>query len=112
MCSVLFGFPWVCKGFPLSTSPGDSLVFYHKCVNFPFFPPGSTQVFDINLLHDLALVSDRHSLDFSLTPSVVLVVFGYYGLSGAVLLRSCSWNIPAPYYSGPAAGKSLFSLLC
>ena len=94
MWSVLFGFLWVCKGFPLSTSPsGDSLVSYHKCVDFPFFPPGSTQVFDINLLHDLASVSARHSLDFSLTPSVVLVVFGYYGLPGAVLLRSCTWKI-------------------
>ena len=72
---------------------GDSLESYHKCVNFPFFPPGSTQVFDINLLHDLASVSDRYSLDFSLTPSVVLVIFGYYGLPGAVLLRSCTWKI-------------------
>ena len=86
MSSVLFGFPWVCKGLPLSTFPGDSLVFYHKCVDFPFFPPGFTQVFDINLLHDLALVGDRLSLDLSLTPSVVLVVFGYCGLSGAVIL--------------------------
>ena len=62
-------------------------------MDFPFFPPGSTQVFDINLLHDLASVSDRHSLDLSLTPSVVLVVFGYYGLPGAVLLRPCTWKI-------------------
>ena len=93
MSSVLFGFLWVCKGLPLSTFPGDSLVFYHKCVDFPFFSLGSTQEFDINLLHDLASVSDRCSLDFSLTPSVVLAVFGYYGISGAVLL-------------GPAAGTS------
>ena len=112
MISVLFGIPWVCKGLPLSTSPGDSLVLYHSCVNFPFFPPGFTQVFDINLLHDLASVSDRLSLDLSLTPSVVLVVFGYYGLSGAVLPWTCCWIIPAPCYSGPVAGKSLFSLLC
>ena len=81
----------------VSLSPRLLLVtvwcFYHKCVDFPFFPPGSTQVFDINLLHDLASVSDRHSLDLSLTPSVVLVVFDYYGLPGAILLRSCTWKI-------------------
>ena len=106
MISVLFGIPWVCKGLPLSTSPGDSLVLYHSCVNFPFFPPGFTQVFDINLLHDLASVSDRLSLDLSLTPSVVLVVFWLLRVirrcasldllldhPGAVLLGSCSWKI-------------------
>ena len=65
------------------------------CVDFPLFPPGSTQVFDINSLHYLPLVSPGYSLDFSWLP----------WLSCESLVIS---GIPAPYRLGLVVGKSSF----
>ena len=72
---------------PLSSFSSCDLTMTY-CVDFPLFPPGSTQVFDINLLLDLPSVSSGSSLDFFLTPVFFLLVFGYLrllGYPGAVL---------------------------
>ena len=69
------------RAVPLSMfSSGDlaSSVFRRLyVVDFLFFPPGSTQVFDIKLLQNVILGNSFVSLTFLVTPLVVLSVFGY-----------------------------------
>ena len=105
---------WVlvgCSSFHVSSGDLASSVFFRLlCVDFLFFPPGSTQVFDIKLLQNVFLGNSFVSLTFLVTSLVVLSVFGYWGFFSpffwllgypvAVLLKFCSWKI------------SFFSLVC
>ena len=64
---------------------------------------------DITLLPDLAVVSG--GFDLSLTPLVVLAVFGYFGCSGGILLVGSHQGLPGAVLLGSlAVGKSLFFL--